>query len=87
MHDDVLRLDVAVDDPLAVDVIQSFADLLENCRPLRITETLLLLEHSKKVPVHAQLLEQVNALGVVEEPVEVDDVVVLQVELDLYFPD
>ena len=85
MHNDVLWFNISVYNSLTVDIIQSLTYLLDNICSLPLMEPLLLLQHRKQMPIHAELLQQIHTLTVVEEPIQVDDIVMLEIELDLYF--
>lgn len=64
MEDDILGLNVSVDDPLSMDVVQPVANLPDDVHSLTVVESLLLLEFREQVPVDAQLLEDIETLAI-----------------------
>lgn len=69
MHNDVLWLNISVYNSLTVDIIQSLTYLLDNICSLPLMESLFLLQHREQMPIHAEFLQQIHTLTVVEEPI------------------
>lgn len=82
MEEDVFRFDVAVDDLLAVDVVQSFADLPQDGTGLALLQPVRLPQALQQLPVGAELHQQVEVELVLEVAVERGDEAVGQEELD-----
>ena len=87
MEEDVLRLDVAVDDVAVVHELDGVADLLDDAAHLLLGEPSLAAQAAVDVASAAQLQHQVQVVLVAEVGVELHDVGVVEVALDLYFPD
>lgn len=81
--EDVLGLDVAVDDVLAVQVAQGAGHLGHVLRGLPLGEPVLAPQVLVQLALGRELEDQEDALAVVEVPEELQDVGVPQVALDL----
>ena len=82
-HQDVLGLDVAVDDVLAVQVAQRRRHLRDVLRGLPLGEPALAPQVLVQLALAGELEDQKDALAVVKVPVQLEDVGVPQVALDL----
>lgn len=82
-HQNVLGLDVAVDDVLAVQVAQRRRHLGNVLGRLPLGEAVLLAQVLVQLALAGELEDQEDALAVVEVPVQLEDVGVPQVALDL----
>lgn len=77
LEDYVLGFDVAVKDLERVEVLHSFADLLDKGGGFSLWQPALVLYLLIEVPSAAELHEDIDALGIGEEPVTADQVGVL----------
>lgn len=84
--EDVLGLDVAVDDVLAVQVAQRARHLRHVLRRLPLREPALAPQVLVQLPFRRELEDQEHPLAVVEVPEQLQDVRVPQVALDLDLP-
>ena len=82
-HEDVLRLDVAVDDVLAVEVAQGARHLGDVLRGLPLGEAVLAAQVLIQLTLGGELEDQEDPLAVVEVAEQLQDVGVPQVALDL----
>jgi len=87
MNEYILRLDITMYDVMGVHKGHSPADLFEVLLDFVLWQADVLLEVAEEVAAGAVLHHEVDAVLVVEERVEADDVGVLEVALDLYFAD
>lgn len=87
MDDDVLWLNVAMDDTEAVQIFHSLAELANHKGDRSLAQLLLLLDDLVQLPLRSQLQYQVNVVFVVEEPIQPDNIRVVQTRLDLQLPD
>jgi hypothetical protein len=84
---DVLRLDVTVDNPQRMDLVDRLADLLHNMRDLGLRHGLTTLELVVQLPARAHLQNDIDIVLVREVTVHLDDVGVVQELLYLQLTD
>ena len=85
---DVLGIQVAVDDPVVVDVLDGGGDLQEEVDQLVLGDRLVVpFQKGEEVPVRGVLQNQIDLVLLEEEVEQLDDVRVVQslVELDFLF--
>lgn len=85
VEEDVAHLEVPVDDPIAVHVLEGRDDLEHEVPGLLDGELLPLLDHLAECFVNAELQDDVDVLGVLEDAVELDYVLVVQGFMNLDF--
>ena len=84
IYNDILRLDVSMDDPIAVEVGNSFVDIVKDHQNLVLGKLFALFDHFKEMIARAVLHHEVYVVFVVEEAVELDHVGVTEIELNFY---
>ena len=72
-----------MDDSMAVKERDSFINIWQDGENLIFLEVLSFLHKFEELPIQAIFHDQVNALLIVEKPVELHDVGVIKIELDL----
>ena len=79
----IFRFDVAVNDLEGMDLVDSFTDLLHDGGGLDFSHGLGLSQLVIELPSCADLKDDVDVGGVIEEPIHLDDVGMVQVGLDI----
>lgn len=87
LNDDVFRLEIAMDDSVAVDVRHCFEYIAQNANNLILVELFSLANHFEQVAARAILHDEVDIVQVVEDSVELHDIGMAQKHLDLDLPD
>ena len=85
VKEEIAELEISMDDAMTVEVLNGGADLVDVALDLELVEALAAAQQLVQRLVLAQLQEDVDVLGVLEEVLEADDVVLVQgsVNLDL----
>ena len=78
VQEEVTQLQVTMDDSVAVKVLHRSADLVDIALDFELVEALTATEELVKGLVLAQLEENVDVLGVLEEVLEANDVILMQ---------
>lgn len=84
VEEDVAHLEVAVDDAVAVHVLEGGDDLVHVVAGLLDGELLALLDHLAEGLVGAEFEDDVDVLLVLEDGVELDDLLVVECFVDFY---
>jgi hypothetical protein len=87
VHHYVLRLYIAVDDLLGMEVTDGCAELAHDGSSFALGKGQVVLELFEELASHGYLQDDVDVLLVVEAAVELDDVGVAQEHLDLHLTD
>ena len=80
----IFRFDIPVDDPIAVEVGNSFVDIVEDHQNLVLGKLFALFDHFEEMVARAVLHHEVYIVFVVEEAIELDHVGVTEIELNFY---
>lgn len=87
MKDNVLWLDIPVNDPMGVQFIDSLADMPHNPGNPMLGHRLMFFELLEELPACAHLQNDIHVDRIVKKPEHFDDIGVVEVGLDLEFPD
>ena len=82
MQDDIFRFDVAVDDPAAMELLDSSTDLLHQSCSLDLVHGFSPFEFFVELAAGCEFQDDAEMLLVVEAAVHLDDVGVIQKHLD-----
>lgn len=86
-HDNVFRLQVAMDNTVAVHFVQPLTDAFHDGLPFLLTQLAFDLEYIVELPSRAVLQQQVKVELILEEGVQLDKVDMVQKRLYLDLPD
>lgn len=86
MDYDVLRLDVAVDDPMGVDFVDCLNDLLHDEGCPRFWKGQGFFDLMEELAAHSDLKNDINIGGVFKTAVHLDYIGMVEEHLDLNFP-
>ena len=83
VEEEVSKLQISVDDAMTVEVLDSRADLVDVALNLELVQSLTPTQKLVERLVLAELEQDVDVLGVLEEVLEADDVVLVQRAMNL----
>ena len=76
-----------MDDPMAMQIRDSFEDIGKNRDDFSFLELLFLPNHLEQVTAWAVLHNEINIVGIMEKSIKFDDIGMVEIHLYLYFAD